>query len=303
MQLLKQLCQIHAPSGNEVLMKEFLMNYIQKNQGSWTVKPEIIQGEEFQDCLILVFGKPTTAIFAHMDSIGYTVRYGKQLVPIGGPHSETGYLLAGKDSKGPIECKLIASEEEDLAYEFERDIERGTELVFKSNFREDDEFVQSCYMDNRLGVWSALKVAETLQNGILVFSCWEEHGGGSVPYLAKFIYEKYGVRQALISDITWITEGVQHAKGVAISMRDRSIPRKSFINKIIKLAQQSGIAYQLEVEGSGGSDGKELQSSPYPFDWCFIGAAESNVHSPDEKVHKKDIQSMVDLYKYLMEKL
>lgn len=303
MQLLKQLCQIHAPSGNEVLMKEFLMKYIDKNQGSWSVQPEIIQGEEYQDCLILVFGKPTTAIFAHMDSIGYTVRYGKQLVPIGGPHSESGYLLTGKDSKGSIECKLIASEEEDLTYEFERDIERGTELVFKSNFREDDEFVQSCYMDNRLGVWSALKVAESLQNGIIVFSCWEEHGGGSVPYLAKFIYEKYKVRQALISDITWITEGVQHGKGVAISMRDRSIPRKSFVNKIIHLAKQSGIAYQLEVEGSGGSDGKELQSSPYPFDWCFIGAAESNVHSPDEKVHKKDIQSMVDLYTYLMEKL
>ena len=61
-------------------------------------------------------------------------------------------------------------------------------------------------MDNRLGVWNALKVAEKLENGIICFSAWEEHGGGSVGYLAKFIYEKYGVKQALISDITWVTE-------------------------------------------------------------------------------------------------
>ena len=44
-------------------------------------------------------------------------------------------------------------------------------------------------MDNRLGVWNALKVAEKLENGIICFSAWEEHGGGSAGYLAKFIYE------------------------------------------------------------------------------------------------------------------
>lgn len=86
-------------------------------------------------------------------------------------------------------------------------------------------------------------------------------------------------------------------------MRDRSIPRRSFVNKIIDLARESGIPFQLEVEGSGGSDGKELQASPYPFDWCFIGAAESNVHSPEEKVNKKDIDAMVAMYRFLIEKL
>jgi putative aminopeptidase FrvX len=303
MKLLKELCQIYAPSGNEVLMKEFILDYIKKSSAEWKVKPEIIHGEDFQDCIILVFGKPRTAIFAHMDSIGYTVRYNKQLVPIGGPHSENGYELTGKDSYGNIECTLHIDKDDHLYYNFTRELERGTELVFKSNFREDENYVQSCYMDNRLGVWCALKVAETLENGIIVFSCWEEHGGGSVSYLAKYIYEKYKVKQALISDITWITEGVTHGNGVAISMRDRGIPRRSFVNKVINIAKKSGVQYQLEVEGSGGSDGKELQSSPYPFDWCFVGAPEDHVHTPDEKVHKADIKSMVDLYKVLMSEL
>jgi putative aminopeptidase FrvX len=133
--------------------------------------------------------------------------------------------------------------------------------------------------------------------------CWEEHGGGSAGYLAKFLYDKYNIRQALISDITWITEGVQHGKGVVISMRDTGIPRRKFIDEIIELAEESKISFQLEVEGAGGSDGTELQKQPYPIDWCFIGAAEDFVHTPDEKVHKKDIQSMFDMYRFLMKKL
>ena len=57
------------------------------------------------------------------------------------------------------------------------------------------------------------------------------------------------------------------------------------------------------MEGSGGSDGTDLQKSMLPIDWCFIGAAEQNVHTPDELVSKVDIQSMVDLYTTLMKTL
>jgi putative aminopeptidase FrvX len=96
---------------------------------------------------------------------------------------------------------------------------------------------------------------------------------------------------------------VQPGKGVVISMRDSLIPRRSYVEKIIGIAKASSIPYQLEVEGSGGSDAKELQHGPYPWDWCFVGAPEDNVHTPNEIVNKKDIDSMVALYRELMEKL
>ncbi len=304
MDLLKQLCEIHAPAGSEYKMTEFLLDYINKNKKDWKVVPKIISGDDFQDCIMLVFGKPTTAIFAHMDSVGYTTGYENNLIKIGGPSAKKGAKLIGKDSKGEIECTLISNEDEHqfLTYsvEYDREIDRGTTFTYKPDFREDDEFVQCCYMDNRLGMWNALKVAETLENGVVVFSAWEEHGGGSVGYLARYLYEQLNVKQALISDITWVTEGVPHNKGVAVSMRDSGIPRRSYINKIIALAKESKVPFQLEVESAGGSDGNALQRSPYPFDWCFIGAPEDNVHSPDEKVHKKDIEAMVALYQYLM---
>ncbi|MFZ6011731.1 MAG: M20/M25/M40 family metallo-hydrolase [Bacteroidota bacterium] len=303
MKLLKQLCEIHAPSGEEFRLKEFLLKYIQKQMKNWKVKPEIYHGEEFQDCIILKFGKPRTAVFAHMDSIGFTVRYFNQLLPIGSPDADTGAKLVGEDSLGTIECELDFDKENHAIYHFGRPIERGTTLTYKVDFKESKSFIESAYLDNRLGVYVMLQLAEKLKDGVIVFSCWEEHGGGTVPYLAKFIYEKWNVKQALIADITWTTDGVQHGKGVVISLRDRNLPRRSYLDKIIAIAKKRKIDFQLEVEGVGSSDGRELQTSPYPFDWCFVGAPQEHPHTPHEKVHKNDIQSMIDLYHHLMKDL
>ncbi len=297
------MCAIPAPSGNEAAMTQFLSRYIESQQSGWKVKPEIFSGEEFQNCIVLVFGQPRTAVFAHIDNIGFTVRYNNELVKIGGPHLESGTQLYGRDKLGPVECEVVIDDEQHIKYKAARQIERGTDLSYVPYWEEDEQFVQCCYMDNRLGVWNALRLCETLEHGAIVFSCWEEHGGGSVPYLIKFLYENYKIRQALISDITWITEGVLPGKGVVISMRDTGIPRRAFVDKIINHANQSQIPYQLEVEGSGGSDGTEIQKQGFSVDWCFIGAAEQNVHSPKEKVHKKDIEGMLGLYRHLMDAL
>ena len=306
MKLLKQLCSIHAPSGDEGELKDFLLSYIKRNKKNWKTQPKIY-ADEFQDALVLVFGKPRTAIYAHIDSIGYTVGYHHNLIRIGGPQNVDGTKLVGKDSKGKIECELMVIDHEDggrtLEYISKRKIDRGTSLTFKPNWRTTAKTVQCCYMDNRLGVWNALKVAETLIDGAIVFSTYEEHGGGTVGGISKFLAEKYSISQALISDITWVTTGVKAGKGVAISMRDSAIPRQSYVRKIIALAKKSKIPFQVEVESAGGSDGSAIQKSDSIVDWCFIGAPEDHVHSPDEIVHKKDIQAMVDLYKYLMARL
>jgi len=303
MQLLKTLCGIHAPSGNEEGMTNFLIQYIREFQATWKIRPEIYYGDDFQNCIVLVFGKPRAAVFAHIDSIGFTIRYNNRLIKIGSPKTESGYLLKGSFKGESFEYPLEIKKENELILKAPLQLERGIDLTFKENWREDEEYVQCCYMDNRLGVWNALKLCETITDGAIVFSCWEEHGGGSVPFLTKFLYERYQIRQVLISDITWVTEGVHPGKGVVVSLRDTGIPRKKFVDKIIKLSVESGIPFQLEVEGSGGSDGTEIQKQPYPIDWCFIGAPEDFVHSPDEKVHKDDIKSMVELYGYLLDRL
>ena len=65
----------------------------------------------------------------------------------------------------------------------------------------------------------------------------------------------------------------------------------------------AGIAVQLEVEDIGGSDAKELQRAAQPWDWCFVGAPEDHVHTPDELVDKRDMASMLALYQVLLREL
>ena len=307
MKLLKELVEIRGASGDEGAIKDFILNYVEQNKSQWRTQPEVIHGKGFQDAVILVFGKPRTAVFAHTDTIGFTAAYGNTLYKIGGPRTTDGIQLVGSDSMGEIETELMVIEDSEgenhLTYVFERDIDRGTNLTFKPDFRETDEYIQSPYMDNRLGVWNALMLAQTLEDGAIVFSTYEEHGGNSVGFCGRYLWEKYELNQALISDITWVTDGVVHGEGVAISMRDSSVPRKSYLNRIIELAKKSNIKFQLEVESAGGSDGSMLQKSDLPFDWLFIGAPEDFVHSPDEKVYKADIRSMLEMYQYLMKHL
>lgn len=305
MDLLRALCQVAAPSGSEAPLAAFVLDYVRAHAPSWRHPPLVLHDEaRFQDCLLLVFGRPRTAVFAHLDSVGYTVRYGRELVPIGGPQGEAGCRLVGQDAHGQIDCTLtIDAETGALGYEFSREIERGTPLTFACDFRETPESVQSCALDNRLGVWNALRLCETLEDGVVAFSCWEEHGGGSVAYLARYIYETYGVRQALISDITWVTEGVQAGAGCVVSLRDSLVPRRAYVERVRRIAAGAGVPFQLEVEGAGGSDAKELQRAAAPWDWCFVGAPEDHVHTPDELVDKRDIASMLQLYQVLMREL
>lgn len=310
-ELLKTLTAIPSTAGDEGKMRDFLVDYFAKNKKKFKSVPKVYAGDEFQDMVIVVFGKPRVAIFAHTDTVAYTAAYDKELMKIGNPKAKAGTKLVGEDSKGEIVCTLHIPEKpkgkkdaaEKFEYKFKREIDPGTPLTYAPDFKETKTFVQSAYMDNRLGVWNAIQQAHTMENGALVFSTYEEVGGGGAQVAGKFLQDKYNVRQALISDVTLLSDYIKHKKGVAISMRDRGIPRQSYVRKIIALAKEHNIKFQLEVEKAGGSDGNSLQDSSYSWDWCFIGPPEDNYHQPGEKVFKNDIAEMVKLYAVLIEKL
>lgn len=300
--LLEKLTTIHSPTGEEWRMKQFILEYVEANKGSWHFEPQII-ADGIQDAVILVFGTPRTAVFAHMDTVGFTARYANQLLPVGSPAIEQSAQVCGEDTLGLISCKAETTESGHLHHDFPRAIERGTSLVYSPNYKEDPTRIKSPYLDNRLGIFIALKLAETLEHGVLVFGGGEEHGGGSAGFLARLLFEKYKISQSLICDVTWVTDGVFAGEGVAVSMRDAFIPRRSYVDRILQLAEKSAQPFQLEVEGTGGSDGSEIHIQPYPIDWCFVGAPILNPHSPVEVVDKRDVLSMLGLYKYLLQHL
>ncbi len=301
-QILDQILNIRGVSGDESKMAQYILEYVFKRRYKWKVTPELFFGDFFQNNIILKFGTPKTALFAHMDTVGFTARYENQLVPVGGPEVQTGDWIEGEDIMGEIKCQ-VEVKGGNLYHNFKRPIQIGTSLSFSQQIHDEGEYIQAAYLDNRLGLYTALQICEQLEHGIVVFSTYEEHGGGAIPLLSKFIYEKWRIRQALIADITWVTDGVHHGKGVAISLRDSFIPRKTYLNRILNLAEESGIPYQLEVEAHGGSDGREIQLCPYPIDWCFVGAPENNVHTPRETVHWSDLEAMINLHAYLLKYL
>lgn len=305
MELLKKLCAVHAPSGEEFRLTEFILLHIVKNQKRWKVQPEILFGDGFHDNLILVFGKkPRTAIFAHADSTGFTAGYEKKLHPIGGVSGSNGDVLTGKDAHGEIECVLWAeSPDNRYQYAYHRKIELGTSLCYKADFQNDGKYISSPYLDNRMGVRAALKIAETLENGIIVFSTYEEHKGGGAQIAAKFIFDNFLIRRSLILDVTYCSEGIKFGKGAVISLRDSGIPRKRYLDRIRALAEESGARFQYEVEAYGASDGTAIQASPYPINWCFIGIPAEGVHSSNERADISDYEETVKLYRYLMQKL
>lgn len=304
MKLLKQLCSIHAPSGEEIKIKEFILWWIKTNMNNWKVVPKIIEDTRLQDSIVLVFGKPRTAIFAHMDSTGFTTRYNNELVYIGDPNFKNGDKLVFSMHDNIFETKITYNKETEKAYcDYKEIIPVGTSLTYKVNFKTTNKEIFAPYLDNRLGVWVALNIAKNIENGIIVFSCYEEHGGGSIEKISNIISNKYNVYQALIADITWATEGVFLSKGVVVSLRDKYIPRKFYTDKICNILKRNKIKFQLEVESSGSSDGGYLQKCAEPIDWCFIGVAEENNHSNLEKVNISDVNSMLKTYELLIKEL
>ncbi len=304
MELLRKLCTIKSPSGEEFRMTEFLLSYITKNKRSWKNKPKVLSGDNFQDSIILIFGKPRTAVYAHIDTVGFMVRYDKELVTIGSPYVEDKIKLVGEDKKGVIECLLDTRHPEyNIAYTFFRDIEPATSLIFKPIFRDKDEFIESNYLDNRIGVWVSLKLAEIVKDAAIVFTCGEEQKGGSSAYISKYLYDNFNIRQALIADVGWLSRGVKHGGGAIISRRDSAIPRKRFFDRIIQIAKEENALWQVEVEQSGSTDGTGIYQTGWPIDWCFIGAPVYNMHSPIEKIHKIDIFAMFYLFSLILKKI
>jgi putative aminopeptidase FrvX len=303
-ELLQNLCDIPGTSGDELAIRDFILQYINNQKHSWKIQPEIWAGDGFQNNVVLIFGKPAIGFYAHLDTVGFTVRYDNYVIPIGGIDGKTGDTLVFEQEGKTLETRLIYEEENDLIMvDAHLPIVPGTALSYKPDFEFKDSYIKSPYLDDRLGVYGLLELAKTADNIALVFTTYEEHGGGGAGYLARLLFEKFKVSKAIIADVTWITEGVHFGKGPVISLRDSRIPRKVFVDEIRKIAKHAGIPFQLEVEAQGGSDGREIQHLPYPIDWCFIGPPSENAHSSLEIVHQNDAELFVDMLRVLAKQL
>lgn len=261
-----------------------------------------IQSERIQDNLIAWRGRPQVALFAHLDTVGFTLGYDRELIRIGGPHVEGGEALRSTTG-GATYRGTLARRAEDWVLDGAPDAPSGSRWVYDSDLELDGVLVRGPYLDNRAGVWSALEVLRVVEDVAVAFTSNEEHSGRGAATCARWLCDRLAVSQALISDITWHTRYIRRGRGPAVSLRDRNVPRQSYLDRVLAAAEASGIPFQREIETDGSSDGGSIERSGIPMDWVFVGAPQEASHTPHEVVDLNDLRDMARLTAHLVRSL
>jgi putative aminopeptidase FrvX len=291
--LLWDLLKLDAPSGDEGAIADWLEVWLARELPDTRV-------ERLGDSLIAVRGtRPAVAVFAHLDTTGWTLGYDKQLLSIGGPDGRVGdkirpagmpdagnTLARGKDGAWKVRGKTPALP--------------GSRWVYAAEPVQEGDRIIAPYLDNRAGVWAALHVLQRCPSVAVAFTSYEETRGVGALLCARRLAETYSISQALIADLTWHTKHVRCGRGVAVSLRDSCLPRQRYLDRVLALAEESGLPFQREIADSGASDGAALDRSGVAWDWVFVGAPEKGAHTACERVRIGDLQGMAALLVHLV---
>ena len=292
MELLLNLQAIPGPSGDEGDIADYVAAYAE-GIADVTVR-------RLGDLVLATRGKPRVAVFAHLDTIGFTQGYERDLIPIGGPRVEGDEPIREVGGPGEGRIRIRQKDNHPQWRVSGKAGQPGSRWVYAAPLKLKKKNVVGPYLDNRAGVWNALRTLDRCEDVAVVFTPGEEHSGRGALLGSRLIFEELQITRALISDITWHTKGIKNGKGPAISMRDRYLPRQRFLEAVLAAATESGIPFQREVESNGGSDGSWIERSTFPIDWIFIGAPQKLSHTPREECRISDLEAMVDLYAYLV---
>ena len=293
--LLSDLLKIDSPSGDEWCMSEFLRDFIKNNIPSANIF-------RVGQSLVAVRGTPKVALFAHIDTTGFTLGRNGALIPIGSPHPRAVDRLQIVGNPERVFEMNVESRRKTTLKEYDGAIP-GERLVYAHRLVVDGPIVTTPYLDNRAGIWAAVTVLERCSNVAVAFTSGEELSGFGARVCARHLSENWRISTALICDITWDTDYVHIGKGPAISLRDSSVPNQRLVERVVEMAARSQFAYQTEIESAGGSDGAHIESGGHPIDWVFVGAPEKLPHSSTEAMDLNDLANMAELLRFLAENI
>lgn len=290
------LLKLDGPSGDEGRVADWLESHIARDM------PDV-RVERLGDSLLARRGeRPAVAVFAHLDTTGWTLDHGKRLLRIGGPDGKPGDPLrpAGMPAAGNM---LAQSKNGAWKVKGKTTALPGSRWVYAAAPVQEGGEIVAPYLDNRAGVWAALHVLRGCPRVAVAFTSYEETRGVGALLCARRLAETLGITQALVADLTWHTKHVRCGRGVAVSLRDSCLPRQRYLDRVLALAETSGLPFQREIADGGGSDGAALDRSGVPFDWVFVGAPEKGAHTARERVHVADLQGMAALLVHLVNEL
>lgn len=280
-------------------------------------------------------GGPRVAIAAHMDEIGFIVRYIEEngylrLQPVGGfdartlvaqrvkVHAEHGNPLPGVLQPGskpihllkPDESKELRLEELFVDVGMPADVVRervriGDMVTMRGAFEKVGDMVVSKALDDRLGVYvmlEAIKAAGRVTADVYPTATVQEEVGLRGATTAAFGIKPdiaIALDTTIAGDIPGIPPDASVTKlrgGTAIKIFDSSqLPNRKLVTHLRDIAESHSIPYQLEVLPRGGTDAGAFQRAQDGIVTATISIPSRYVHTVNEMAAVSDIQASVDL--------
>jgi len=289
---LKQLTDLHGPSGNEQAVRRAIME---------AAKPlaDEVKIDRSGNVICLKKGTnpdaPAVMVAAHMDEVGfiiagYTEEGLLRFRPVGGIDPRvivSKWVVIGEDKLpgviGAMAIHLQTPEDRqrvlryndlyiDIGAKDQKEAEKlcplGTYAAFDTPYAEfGDGFVCAKALDDRVGCYNMLRLMEHSYPGDLYccFVTQEEIGlrgsqGAAYHVPAGIALVLEGTAAGDLGDVKEQFHITRPGEGVAVSFMDRaSIADRELYRQMLSLAEGAGIRHQIKQGVTGGNDAGSLQ--------------------------------------------
>lgn len=280
-------------------------------------------------------GGPSVALAAHMDEIGFIVRFIEdtgylRLQPVGGfdprtlvaqrvrLHLRNGETINGVIQPGAKPIHLLKPEDsKDLkieeffvdlgltADEVKASVSVGDMVTMRRDFERMGDMVVSKALDDRLGIYvmlEAVKAAGKVNADVYPIATVQEEVGLRGAMTAAFGVKPdiaIALDTTISADIPGVPGDASVTKlrhGAAIKVFDSSqLPNRKLVDHLREIAEANDIPFQLEVLPRGGTDAGAMQRTQDGVITATISIPSRYVHTTNEMASVTDIQASVDL--------
>lgn len=323
--LLKDLTQITAPSGNEALIHDYIINEIKDYVDE-------IETDALGNLIAHKVGNGKKVMFAaHTDEIGIIATYIEdngmlRFTPLGGINAHyalhqrvkftngiTGVVSFEKSDDKTLKNLKTSDLFIDIGAKNKSDAEQmisvGDAACFMGEFLLCGENAVSKAIDDRCGcaaLITAIKSFKEHKNDLyFVFTASEELGLRGAKVAANRIVPDFAV--ALDVTKTGDVPGkfkmaVNLGDGVAIKIKDSSFLAHPYIkNLMFEVCEKYDIKHQIEVLEAGGTDSGAIHLSGSGVASGCISIPTRYIHSPSEMINITDLKCAAELATKLIE--
>ena len=327
---LKQLCEIHAPSGNETALRRLLLEEARALCGEENVQIDRMGNVICRKKGIEV-GRPHVCVSAHMDEVGFIIMGATEdgllrFRSVGGIDPRvivSKRVLAGENSlPGVIGAMAIhlqsrADREKVLGYddlyidigakdkaEALEKCPPGSYACFDSPYTPfGDGFVCAKALDDRVGCYNILRMMKESYPGDVTFALVSREEVG----MRGSIGAAYGIRPDVAINLEGTAAndlgGVESqfevccaGRGVAISFMDNSsVYQRKLYQKLTRLAEKNGIAHQPKRGVTAVNDAAHYQRAAGGALACTLSVPCRYIHSGASVCSLNDVDAQYAL--------